>query len=448
MKRTCLTPILVCLLLAAGARLSGGADSTTVKGRIVGEDGTPLAGIAVSAAGTDCTTGKDGLFSIPVSAPQVQVRFHNAFLDEAGLPKSLRPENDTRILFLPENQGKDLGDVRYLKYGCLVKGTVRDGGGKAVDGARVYLAKSDGWFIGAATTGADGAYSMKVPLSNSSVPVYSLRVYRGDGPSPDVLEIGSLKTWESNVADVTCAKTRSSLEGAVTLDGAPLPAAEILLFRKDQKSGVTFYPVVRSGDGGKFAFADVPEGSYVIHVLHPKAFRAAFPAVCPDGPHGLDVRSGPAGAVEGTFQLTVDGRAFLDTVAEQDQKDQVGTGLFLCGADGKLLVPQLPVALVELRDGGWAFRVENVPEGEYRFRLLSFQKAGSPSGLKTAKGDQLAVFGQPFLHEGRRLIPEMLSPEKLGIVMKAVVRKGETARIEVKKDFTTKEIQALMESGK
>ncbi|MCU0723754.1 MAG: carboxypeptidase-like regulatory domain-containing protein [Planctomycetes bacterium] len=445
--RTAFRLLALSLLLAASSAPAPAAEGAAVRGRAVDEDGAPVEGAPVRGGRAEVATGKDGLFSLPAEPGPFPLAFGTVFVPGGPFPRSLRPRSGDRILFLGENEGRDLGDVVYRKTGALLAGTVRDADGKPLAGARLHLATGEGWFVGAAVSGPDGAYRMKVPTAHRGVGLCSLRAAPAPGRQPDVVELDGLAPWEATAADVRCGGPRGRIEGTAALAGAPLAGAEAYLFRKGQKSAITFHPVAKADDRGRFAFEDVPAGSWVVHLVHPKAFRAAFPAECPGAPLAIDLAPRAAGAVEGSLRILADGRPLLGGDEAEDRRLGVSRALFLGGPDGKPAAPLAPVALLQAKDGGWVFRAENLPEGEYRFLAMSFQREKTP--LETADGDadRIASSGVPFLHEGRRLIPEELPLEEIGIVLKAAVRRGETARIDVRKEFTVKELQALMEQA-
>jgi hypothetical protein len=300
-------------------------------------------------------------------------------------------------------------------------------------------------FLSVARSGADGAWSLRAPLASSAARSFNLRLWPGEDSCPDVLELDALRIWETNAVELRASATRSRIEGVLNLEGAGLSGAQILLYRKGQKSAATFYPPASTDAGGRFAFERVPEGAYVLEVVHPRAGRASFPAPCPGEPLRLEVPAAPGGAVECFLKISVDGKPVADATAARKAADGVSPALFAAGTDGRPRSPLVPLAIGEVREGGWFFRVENLPEGDHAFVFLDVGAVKGPEALKDVDEATFPLWGGLFLHEGRRAIPSDPPLSKIGIELKAKVRRGETAKIDVRREFTAKEVLAWQE---
>lgn len=144
------------LTVTVGARhltadvVLGGAGR--VAGRVLTASGTPVAGAAVTVTDVrgrvvaTTRSGADGGFLVPdVTAGDHTLAAGAHPFRPAELPVTVRPARETRL------------DI-VLRGGSVLRGTVRGGGGRPVEEARVTLLDLSGAVVGTLVTGADGSY--------------------------------------------------------------------------------------------------------------------------------------------------------------------------------------------------------------------------------------------------------------------------------------------------
>ncbi len=162
-------PMNVDMVLGGAGRLAG---------RVVTVDGNPLPGAALTLTDSrgqvvaTTRSAPDGGYTVPdVAAGEYTLTAGAHSFRPAARPVTVRPGRETR---------QDLG----LAGGEVLRGTVRAGGGRPVEDARVTLLDTTGNVVGTLITGPDGAYCFP-DLSTGEYTVIAC----GYPPAATVLEV-------------------------------------------------------------------------------------------------------------------------------------------------------------------------------------------------------------------------------------------------------------------
>jgi hypothetical protein len=78
---------------------------------------------------------------------------------------------------------------------------------------------------------------------------------------------------------------RTAVEGAITLDGKPLPAARVFFHQKDGQ-----FMGAKTNDEGKFRVKGVPTGTYKVTIELYKAGKSLLPRLSKDYEYLISVR--------------------------------------------------------------------------------------------------------------------------------------------------------------
>jgi hypothetical protein len=244
-----------------------------VTGRVVDEDGSPLAGAEISVKTADAkqevvakvSSGEDGRFEV---AGLQEGAYALNVLMRSGQESKLYTWQEAPQFFpflrvREPGEHVDLGDLGLVRRGTEVAGTVTDQDGVPIAGARVFVSRNDGYHWGPAITDDRGGYKLLVSSWDRSWGVTALKVLVSD----DFLfaqEHDDWKPWETNRVDAKIDTNPVTVHGTVQLDGTPPAEAEVYVYQTGQKSELTFHPYARVDPGGEYRTAALPRGVYEI----------------------------------------------------------------------------------------------------------------------------------------------------------------------------------------
>ncbi|MFH8979646.1 MFS transporter [Streptomyces varsoviensis] len=249
-----------------------------IHGRVLGPDGAPVAGAAVTLIDTAgrqlgrTVSGSDGRYG--VRAPEA-----GSFV-VIGSAAGLRPRATT----VPVTDAPVACELR-LDGGDGVTGTVRAEGGPVLAGAVVTATDARGEVAASAVTGPEGAYSLPrlapgpyaLTVSAAGHRPYAVQIECADGPARRIdVELGSAVTVRGTVRD---------------RGGRPLEDARVSLL--DAAGDIVARCV--TDDRGGFAFTDLADGQYT--VLTAGYAPATTPVTLATGPD-------PAAVCQVDFLLT------------------------------------------------------------------------------------------------------------------------------------------------
>jgi RNA polymerase sigma-70 factor (ECF subfamily) len=293
-------------------RLSRGA---VVKGRVIAESGTPVAGARVWASSTSepfpvidpridsVTTGDDGGFRIGAIGAGT-FRFTASHADHA--------QTTTAPIVLDGQRPRNDVEIRVQPGGTLV-GTVETTAGEPVAGAEVRIAGHGGgvaWrLLRTAHSDKSGAFRI------TGLPRRSLDVVAVDDLGTSSIHNVDLAGAPDHTLKLTLDVT-GAIAGIVVDDGGD-PVADAQVLAEPRWTGalgerepwqVRGTPYVVSGAGGRFRFGGLPDGEYVV--------RAARPGAAPDSlwlHEGVALRPGAEDArIVLPAETIVTGRVELD----------------------------------------------------------------------------------------------------------------------------------------
>ncbi|MCU0724424.1 MAG: carboxypeptidase-like regulatory domain-containing protein [Planctomycetes bacterium] len=275
--------------LTVDVRLAGhGAGPVVVTGRVLDEDGGPvaLASVAATGGGREVLTGPDGSFRV-----EAHPRPGWAF----AVSVSKRGYTDEEVHADPADPAACTGLVVVLSRSPVVRGRVRVTAGPPAGGGRVFVARLSYGKYGDAGAGwagepqavlaADGSFEVPVPsiasvegeggssFAGCGVAVYALGVVATGHapvvPEPVELERGR-SVYEVEIALAEGLRLAGAVRDAVT--GAPLAGASVGVHQGESYGWPPLYP---PGDGavcaftggeGRFLLADLAPGRATVRV--------------------------------------------------------------------------------------------------------------------------------------------------------------------------------------
>ena len=240
-----------------------------IEGKIAYADGKAPERALVSVSMMPASPTNDGAFEIrelPPGSYDVRVRGP----DFAELVQ--------RDVVVEAGATKDLGTL-VVKRGRKVSGRVVDGAGAPVAGARVVAGQmlfSEGSTTGgnqvieeqmgvrSATSNADGTFLIQgAPEKGGSI----MAEHTDRGRSDAV----ALAAGDTDVPGVMLTlRGFGSVAGKVTMDGQPVPSAQVMVAGKASKGHVV---VVSSGPDGAFAIDKLPEGEHRLSATQMQGFQ-------------------------------------------------------------------------------------------------------------------------------------------------------------------------------
>lgn len=235
--------------------------------------------------------------------------------------------------------------------GISIHGTVRapDGPGPA---ATVTLISPQGRQLGRALTGADGRFELSAPEAGAYVLIAAAE---GRRPQATAVIAGA----EPVAHDIVLAGA-GGLAGVVrAAGGVPVAGAMILVTDADGEVLAT----ATAGEGGDFAFAELPDGTFTVAVNATGYRPAALPVeIGPRGTGRLDVTLSSGARLQGTV------RAGAARLPLRDAR------VTLVDAEGDVVA-----TATTGDDGRYAF--SDLPAGDFTLIASGYPPAATPVGL-------------------------------------------------------------------
>jgi protocatechuate 3,4-dioxygenase beta subunit len=373
--------------------------SLAVEGRVVDQDGEPVASAMVIAFPADLMSGSMTDAQQPGNAlSDTEGRFRIEGMSPGAIEVHAMALGRQQAVLknLEIRPGQDLTGVEVvLAAGAVIQGRAVSAAGEPVVGATIHLADVETFFD--ATSDGDGHYRLEgVPPGIRTV----LADHESYGPVERQVEV----RMGTNTLDLTFEQGSARITGRVLdQDGEPLAGARVYL---DRDTGyVGNLPKGMSGPDGSFTLSGVEEGAYQLF-----AEKAGFArsregtSVTVEGSsvggtsvEGIEVRLTPGGAVTGRIL----GLEFTDLSRVQVRSGHEGR-VGQVRPDGTYRIDHVEPGEVEvvasLSGGGRQVEGTVVLEpGEAEARLdLEFGKGFTLTGRvlingEPAKGEQLLL---------------------------------------------------------
>lgn len=277
------------------------AYAASIAGRVVDQQGKPIAGVAVLFRSTKSddggigATSADGTFRATMMTGGGQYRP----VVRRGMPSNveLRPATGAEfpLVALADGSSEVTGVVLAVQLDRLsISGKVVDGDGAPVSDARVLAElvagpqppRFAGWLQHpAATTDVDGRFSIDDLLAGT----YALRAHSATGV-------------DATLADVPAGRTGVTLvvptPGAIQVTTVGFKTApQVTAIRSDQIGAQV--PTFGTGTGTQYAFRDLAPGRYVVSALSGAEAATAVADVAPGRTSRVTLASGGSGVVAG-----------------------------------------------------------------------------------------------------------------------------------------------------
>jgi len=380
--------------VTAGGAAPASADATTlvlvrtgeISGRVVTDDGAPVAGARVQdrsaaveqlgvvssslpgaaaaaalppgarplnggRAGTrQVTTGADGRFVL-TDVPPGRLRLE--ILQPSLVPYRGKP------LVLPPDGHLDLGAL-VLSRAALVMGRVSDADGTPVGGARVAVRPGDG--AGAAlyaVTGVEGDFALPLPPGDHTL--VASREGRPEVSAPVHVIAG--RTPETVTLRFARAGTRVVTGVIKDGEGRPLAAAHVAAVQRSDGEGAAGEPAALAtaiaDPGGHFKLTGLPDSALRLEIRHPRY-----------APHHADVTAARGGlSPELVIRVPVPG-AITGEVHERVTGGPVASFQIEAeGPDGAVVRFPQPGTRASRRAGPFHFALGPLAPGQWRIRV-------------------------------------------------------------------------------
>lgn len=248
-----------------GGDSGGDENTTTLSGRVVGQDGRGVGGVTITAFGIPagipgCTTitrstvsRADGSFVI--SETSIFTGSGTATI-VASFPSG-DPRRSNHLIFPSSRSvnistGGSYGGVQFTAYAVYsVGGTIRDSTGAALSGVTVNLLGTDSKM---ATSGSDGAYTFAQVLGGNQTITPAMPSFTF-APAQIQLNV----TADSTGNDFVGIYIPHNLSGSVRVGGSPLPGATIAISGPINSMAMT-------DSAGAYNFMALPRGSYTVEL--------------------------------------------------------------------------------------------------------------------------------------------------------------------------------------
>ncbi|MDJ0342115.1 MFS transporter [Streptomyces sp. H10-C2] len=228
--------------------------------------------------------------------------------------------------------------------GTPVHGTVRINGGTAVSLAKVTLISLQGQQLGKSVTGTDGRYLLDAPGSGSYVLIAAAD---GHQPQASTVLVGDAPL----PYDMVLAGT-GGLTGTVVNAVDTATVVEAMVVVTDVRGEVL--GTGKTGDGGEFAFPELPGGDYTVSVNAPGFRPTALPVeVTGSGACRVAIALQPGTQVRGIVRAGADRRPLPDAkVVLVDAAGNVA-GTTTTGSDGAYAFTDLDAGEYSLVASGY-----------------------------------------------------------------------------------------------
>ncbi|MFB6437463.1 MFS transporter [Streptomyces sp. NPDC056411] len=215
--------------------------------------------------------------------------------------------------------------------GPVIRGTVRDGGGRPVADAAVTLITVAGRQLGRATTTADGGYALHTTGAGTYVLIGSAGARQ---PQALTVVVGQ----EPLTHDLTLAGA-TELAGEVRKEKGDAPVPGALVVATDVRGEVVASGV--AGQDGGFAFAELTPGSYTLAVSAERHRPSALQVEVAAGrPNWYEIRLTPGAQLRGTIRTAGGGAVDDARVTLLDPAGNV-VGTATSGQDGAYVFTDL-----------------------------------------------------------------------------------------------------------
>ncbi|MFN3430708.1 MAG: collagen binding domain-containing protein [Candidatus Sericytochromatia bacterium] len=275
--------------------------------------------------------------------------------------------------------------------------------GATVPGAHITV--NGGAFNGEATSGADGSFSLTVPGGAA----YTITASHPDGEGGTMKQVAIVEVplaAEPPIVDVASLVTRrtGSIQGVIALsDGGDPEGADVFV------PGTTMVGKVSAK--GRFALANLPEGSWNVVFQKPGYQRAALA--------NLSVQAGKPLVISEAVTLTkgeTEGSSLKALVRDNAGRAVVGASFTATAESG--------TAYTAVSDGQGNISLTGLPAGNYRTQVYrSFYQVPAPGTLEVKAGETAdagtVTLASTVMHFGKvsgRLVDEAGEPVDGAIV--------------------------------
>ena len=425
-----------------------------VAGRVVDEDGVPLAGAEIRVMTADAketevarvTSGEDGRFEVSglkeggyalhVLLPSGQENPVYAWDDAPGFFPFVRIKK--------AGEHVEFGDAKLVRRGMEVAGTVTDQDGAPIAKARVFVARNDGYHAGPAITDDGGRYKLLVSSWDRSWGVTALKILIAE-EFLFAREYVDWEPWKTNAVDVTIDTNPVVVRGTVLHRGKPPADSRVYVYQAGQKSVLTYYPAARVGADGTYESVPLPHGSYefVCRVQGAPSMTKREDLRGPNAEARADFSiDGVFESCTGRIQVKMAGRE----MSEWPGSPPGPYGVYLLDREGVPIPPYAPVAFLEGDEGAWTFRISGLKPERYGLRLhIVDDGKGVNSTLELLHDRSVNSVGSFYLvHEPWRPFPSDRILDTLVFDARVDVAANEGVSITIEKDFSIEELRGLI----
>jgi hypothetical protein len=350
--------------------------------------------VATTRAGADvsrATTTSNGRFSVAVPGADVyQLHFgiHAAqpigFYEHAaiGIP----------LFVAGANGATDVGDVRWVKEGAHVRGSVT-AGGAPVPGALVYEQRGPGQLFGPFVAEPSGHYDLIAGVVEGAANPVALVATPPDRWLPAAAS-AQVVAWGDARIDIAIAPA-AALRGRVTKKNGDPAAGTAVLLVPDGQAWSTMPPAIADADG-RYTFDAVPAGAWTVHAVGVGAARARSQITLAGGAAAnADLQFSDGVDIALNVMVTLDGKPLPASMATLPL-ERLLVYLVPEGAADPMPFVAAAVLPYPTSAAGTMITIPGVASGRYVVRLLA--------------GEELP--GMPSLQPSRRPWPIGFLPEK------------------------------------
>ncbi|MBI3099731.1 MAG: carboxypeptidase regulatory-like domain-containing protein [Planctomycetes bacterium] len=427
--------------------------SGKVRGRLVAEGGAPISSVQVRLLRGQHSVGEavaadDGRFTFEalpdgtytLSVPE---KVH----DPTKWYRLGTPDDFFPFVRVKGAAEVDCGDINLIRYGVELCGRVVDRDEKPVVGARIFVARSDGFHWGPGETDAKGEYSLLVTPWNQGWGVTALKVLV-DGNTLFVEEHAGWTAWQSHRMEVRIDRRTVRLHGRATMNEKPAEGAKVYVYQSSQKTDLTFYPPEETSAEGVYEFGTLPRGAYTVACVFPGAPTVYAETDLRDAERDKRINfhcDGPyAGGVTGRIEVIAAGRPFSGS-ARRLKSAELRRGVYLKILDEDRYVrPLAPAAFLEEDGDAWTFSADNLDPKAYGCRIGIVCANRPPAGLEPLASR--AATASPFwmLYEAWRPLPSDPLADEISKNLIMYVQRDKPESFLCRKEFTQTDLKVLL----